>query len=149
MGDLTNKQKKEWAQLLITRENYTQKEAADKVEVSSVTMNKWFKDGNWERLKQSMLVTRQEQLSRMYMQLDELNSAILKKPEGERYVNSKEADIISKLSGAINTLESEASIADIVEVNKRILNWLKPLAPNKAKEIAVVFDDFIKHVLKR
>ena len=77
MAKLTNQQKKEWAQLLCTEHGLSQKDAAMKVGVSVVTMNKWYNEGNWERLKQSMLVTRQEKLSRLYMQLDELNTAIM------------------------------------------------------------------------
>ena len=149
MAGLTTKQKKEWAQLLITKEGYTQKDAAAKVEVSAVTMNKWYNEGNWERLKQSMLITRQEQLSRLYMQLDELNTAIMNRATGQRFANSKEADTIAKLAGAIKTMETEDSIADVVEVSKRLLNWLRPISHTKAVEMAAVFNDFIKDILKR
>lgn len=149
MADLTTKQKKDWAQLLITKEGFNQKEAAAKVGVSVVTMNKWFKENNWERLKQSMLITRQEQLSRLYMQLDELTTAIQNKAAGERFADSKQADTISKLSGAIEKLETEASIADVVEVSKRLLNWLRPISHAKAIEVAAIFNDFIKDILKR
>jgi transcriptional regulator with XRE-family HTH domain len=145
---MKNADKKEWAMLLITREGYTQKEAAEKVGISKVTMNKWYADGNWERLKQSMLVTRETQLSRLYMQMDELNTAIMNRPEGERFANSKEADTLSKLAGAIEKMESDASIAETVEVGKRFTNWLRSLAPNKAKEVAAMFDDYIKNRLK-
>jgi transcriptional regulator with XRE-family HTH domain len=145
---LKNSQKKEWAQFLITKEGMTQKEAAEKVGVSVVTMNKWYRDGEWARLKQSMLVTRQEQLNRLYMQLEELNNHIMKRPEGERFANSKEADSISKLSIAIKTLETEASIADIVEVSKRLLNWMRKYNDERTIEVANIFNDFIKDTMK-
>jgi transposase len=149
MSGLTNDQKREWAESLICKEGYTQKEAAIKVGISTVTMNKWYLKYGWERLKQSMLITRQSQLSRLYMQLDELTSSIQKKPEGERYADSKQADTISKLSGAIKTMETEASIADVVEVSKRFLTWYRPFNHTKALEIAGLFNDFIKDILKR
>ncbi len=149
MAGLTIAQKKEWAQLLITKEGYSQKDAAVKVGVSAVTFNKWYKKGNWERLKQSMLITRQEQLSRLYMQLDELTSSIKDREEGKRFASSKEADTIAKLTGAIKTMESEASIADVVEVSKRLLNWLRPINQVQSLEIAGIFNDFIKEMLKR
>lgn len=149
MAGLTNDQKKEWAETLCTQQGYSQKDAAAKVGVSTVTMNKWYNEGNWLRIRQSMLITRQEQLSRLYMQLDELTSAIRKKPEGERFANSKEADTIAKLSGAIKTMETEASIADVVEVSKRFLTWYRPFNHVKALEIAGLFNDFIKDILKR
>lgn len=149
MGNLTIKQKQEWAEQLITQQNLTQKEAAQKVGVSTVTMNKWYKKFGWEDLKQSLLVTRQSQLKRLYMQMDELNTAIMNRPEGERFANSKEADTLSKLAGAIKTMETEASIADVVEVSKRFLNFIRRSSPDKAIDVANMFDEFIKYLLKR
>lgn len=151
MGELTIKQKKEWAKTLYVREGLTQKEIADKVDVSKVTVNKWANDPaeNWDKLKQSMLITRETQLRRLYMQLDELNTAIMSRDEGQRFASSKESDTISKLANAIKTLESEASIADIVEVSKRLLNWLRPLDTVKARDFAQTIDEFIKEVLKK
>lgn len=151
MAQLTNKQKKEWAKSEYLRGDLSQKEIAEKVGVSVVTMNKWVNDpaDNWDRLRKSMLITREAQLTRLYMQLDELNTAIMGREPGKRFADSKEADTIAKLTGAIKTLETEASISDVVEVSKRFLNWLRPLAPNKAKEVAAMFNDFIKSLLKR
>lgn len=149
MAGLTLQQKREWAQLLYTRENKLQKEIAEKVGVSAQTINKWVQKYNWDKLKQSMLITREEQLRRLYMQLDELNTFIMGREEGQRFANSKEADAISKLAVAIRTLESEANIADIVEVSKRFLNWLRAISPEKAREIAAISDDFIREMLKR
>lgn len=142
-------EKKDYAKKLIIHDNLTQKEAAARAGVSLVTMNKWYKQGNWEKLKQSMLVTRDVQLSRMYMQLDELTTKIMGKEEGSRFADAKEADTISKLTSSIKTLETDASIADVVEVSKRFLNWLRPIAPDKAMEYARLSDDFIKDLLKR
>lgn len=143
------KQKKEWAKLLYVNERLTQKEAAERADVSAVTINKWVKEGEWDKLRQSMLVTREAQLSRMYLQLDALNTAIMTREEGQRFPSSKEADTMSKLANAIKTMETEASIADIVEVSKRLLNWLRPVDPVKAKDFAQVIDDFIKDALKK
>lgn len=149
MAGLTLKQKREWAELLFTREGMLQKEIAVKVNVSPQTITKWVHKYKWEKLKQSMLITREEQLRRLYMQLDELNTYIMKREEGQRFANSKEADSISKLAVAIRTLESEANIADVVEVFKRFLNWLRGISPQKAQEMGAITDDFIRDILKR
>jgi transposase len=143
--------KKEHARLLFTQEKLSQKEIAERVCVSEQTITKWVNadKGEWKRLRQSLVVTKSEQLSRIYEQLDELNLAIRQQPEGKRYASTKEADTLVKLTAAAKNLESDASIADTVEVSKRFLNWLRPLAPNKAKEIAAMFDDFIRELLKR
>lgn len=148
MVSLRMSDRQEWAQQLITKEGYTQKEAANKVGVTTVTMNKWFKKFNWEKLKQSMLVTRQEQLNRLYMQMDELTFKIMSRPEGERFADSKEADIVSKLTTAIERMETEANVSDIVEVSKRLLNWMRKYNHPQTLEVAKIFNDFIKDSLK-
>jgi len=149
MATLKGNQLREWAQLLFVKEGCTQKEIAERTGKSAVTINRWAREGEWSRLKQSMLVTREAQLSRMYMQLDELNTAIMNREEGQRFPSSKEADTISKLANAIRTMETDASIADVVEVSKRLLDWLRPVNPTLAKEVASIINDFISDILKR
>jgi transcriptional regulator with XRE-family HTH domain len=143
--------KKDWAKLLYTKEGLSQREVAGRTGVSTVTINKWVNanEAEWDKLRKSLLVTRDEQLRRLYMQLDELNTHIMERVKGSRFANSKEADTINKLTVAIRTLETDASIADIVEVCKRVLNYLRPISPEKAREMAMIFDDFIKETLRR
>jgi DNA-binding transcriptional regulator GbsR (MarR family) len=150
MAELTKDQKKQWAKdLYLSDQNLTQKEVAERVGTSAVTMNSWVDKGGWKQLKESLLVTRESQLRRMYLQLDELNTAIMSKGVGKRFADPKEVETIRKLTNAIKSLENESSIADIVEVCKRLLNWLRPINPILAKSVAGVFDDFIKSVLKK
>lgn len=148
MSALTNKQKKEWAKTEYVVRNLSQKEVAEIVGVSAVTMSKWVKEGNWDELRRQMLVTREKQLARLYTQFDELTRMIENRQPGERYANSKEADTLNKLTSAIRAMETDASIADVVEVSKRLLNWLRPMNQAKAIEISGIFNDFIKHLLK-
>ena len=68
MSTLKGEQIKEWAQLLFVKEGLSQKEIAERTGKSAVTINRWVKEGEWTRLKQSLLVTREAQLSMMYMQ---------------------------------------------------------------------------------
>ena len=147
--ELSISQKQEWAKLLYTKEGLTQKEVAERVGTTTVSMNKWVKKFEWDRIKQSMLVTRETQLSRLYMQLEELNSHIMSREEGQRFAVKGEGDTIAKYTAAIKSLENEASLSDIIEVSKRILTWLRPISPDKSLEIAQIFDEFIKDVLKR
>mgnify|MGYP002601704983 CR=1 FL=1 len=75
MAELTNEQKKAWAKTLYTRETLTQAEIAERVGVSRVTVNNWIGKGNWEQLKASITITREEQLKNLYRQLAELKKA--------------------------------------------------------------------------
>ena len=140
---------KSWAADLICKQGMSQKEAASIVGVSVVTMNKWYKAENWEALRRSMLATRSAQLDRLYMQLDELNTSIMEREPGKRFANNKEADTISKLTTSIQRLETEASISDVVEVAKRIGNWMRGNNSPDTLLVATVFNEFIKDQLKR
>ena len=140
MAELTNEQKKAWAKTLYTRETLTQAEIAERVGVSRVTVNNWIGKGNWEQLKASITITREEQLA-------ELNNAIMGKPEGERFPNAAEADTISKLSNAIKKLETEVGLADIISVFSDLLKWVRTYDSTQAKEITPLLDAFVKSKL--
>jgi transcriptional regulator with XRE-family HTH domain len=142
-------QKKELAKLLFVNEHLTQKEISQRVGVSEKTLSRWVNQEDWRKLRQSLLVTKEEQLRRIYEQIDELNTAIAQREPGQRYANTKDADTLSKLTSAAKNLESDASVSDIVSVAKRFLTWLRPLDMDKAKELSGLFDAFIKEQLKR
>lgn len=146
-ADLTNAQKKEWAKTLYLRENLTQQEIADRVGVSRVTVSNWVRTGKWEEQKAGLTLTRQEQVANLYRQVAEINRAISARAEGERYPNSKEADILGKLSASIRNMEQETGIADIISVLTGFIEWLRPLDLDKAKELTRLADAYIKDKL--
>jgi uncharacterized protein YjcR len=145
---ITIKQKKELAKIIYTRNNFTQKEVAARVGVSANVLGRWIKAENWEELKTSITITREEQLMRMYNQVAELNHAIANRDKGARYASSKEADILNKLAAAIDKMERDVGLSDILEVSKRFLDWMRPVDIEKAKELSNWFDAFIKDNLR-
>ena len=147
MADLTNAQKKEWAKTLYMRENLTQQEIAERVGVSRVTVSNWVRAGKWEEQKAGLTLTRQEQVANLYRQVAEINRAISARAEGERFPNSKEADILGKLSAAIRNMEQETGIADIISVLTSFIEWRRPRDLDKAKELTRLADAYIKDKL--
>lgn len=147
MADLTNAQKKEWAKTLYMRENLTQQEIAERVGVSRVTVSNWVRAGKWEEQKAGLTLTRQEQVANLYRQVAEINRDISARAEGERFPNSKEADILGKLSAAIRNMEQETGIADIISVLTGFIEWLRPFDLEKAKELTRLADAYIKDKL--
>ncbi len=143
MAGMTIKQKKDYAKTLFLNLNITQKEISERSGVSQKTISKWVNEEKWEALRTSLLTTREKQLSNLYLQLRKLNEAISER-ETQQYANAKEADILIKITSAINKLEQDLSIADIVNVSKRFLEWLRRADIEKAKELANLFDAFIK-----
>lgn len=144
-----NTLKKEYAKLLFTSEKLSQKEISEKVGVSEQTITRWVNanSGEWRRLRQSLFVTKREQLSRIYDQIGEITNSIIEKEQGKRYADSKEADTLVKLTSAAKTLETEASVADKIDVTMKFLDWLRPIDLELAKRIAPLFNSFIKDSL--
>ena len=148
MAQLSSKQKKDWAKTIYLNEHLTQKEIAERVGISAKTMSKWIAAEKWETLKTSLTITREEQLANLYRQVAAINHAIASRDEKERFANSREADIINKLATAINKMETETGLAEVIGVCKKILTWLRPVDPAKAKELSYLLDSFIKDLLR-
>ena len=144
--ELKANQRKEWAKLMYLKENITQQEIADRVGVSRVTVNKWVKE--WEGLKLNLLQTREERISSTLTQLDELDRSIAGKEEGKRYPSAAEADIRRKLTSDLEALEQDASIRDIYNVSRGLLDWLRQQDLERAKELSDYFDAYIKEKMK-
>ncbi|MEL6040651.1 helix-turn-helix domain-containing protein [Bacteroides faecis] len=147
MAELTSRQKKDFAKSIYLGEDLTQEEIAERVGVKRQTVSRWIKEGNWERHKVSITITREEQLKNLYLQLSELNAAIAKKPEGERFANAAESDTISKISNAIKKMETDVGLADILSVFKSFVKWLRSYDISRSKEIVPLLDAYIKSKL--
>lgn len=148
MAELSIKQKKEWAKTLYVFERLTQKDIAKKVGVSEKSMSKWVNDEKWDTLRVSIILTKEQQLHRIYSQINELNTHIESKAVGTRYANSKEADTLSKLTKSAKDLETETGISEIIETFKLFTNWLKTFNLPKAQEFLPLQDDFIASRIK-
>lgn len=77
----TRKQvEKDLAKILFVNEGVTQKEIAERLNLTEKTVSKWVKEGEWDKLKTSMLVTKDNQLTALYRQLENLNGEIAIRP---------------------------------------------------------------------
>jgi DNA-binding XRE family transcriptional regulator len=144
---LTNSQKKDWAKTLIVKEKLNQKEAALRVGVSTTTMNKWFREENWEKLQKNFILTRAEQMAFMLEELVEINEAVRAKPEGSRYADSKLGDVRRKLVKDIKELETKAAVPEIIHSCILLLEFIRKIDLEKAQELSQYVDAFIKSKL--
>lgn len=149
MAELTKEQKKDYArQLYLNDSSITQAEIAEKVGVSKVTVCKWVKEGKWQELQTSLLVGKEEQLSRLYRQLKLLNDAIEDREEGKNFAGSKDADAILKITAAIRNLETETNIAEKMSTGKEFLSFVRKTSGfDFSKEVAKLFNAYIKSCL--
>lgn len=142
----TSKQdtKKKNAKALFITGQYQQKEIAEMVGVTVQTVCRWVGAEKWDMELVSLTITKEKQLARYYAQINEINEAIAQREAGQRYANSKEADILNKLSAAAGKLENETGISDIVSVSIGLLEWVRGFDMDKAKELSDLFDGYIK-----
>ena len=146
----SNAQKKEHAKLLYIDGCTVGKELAKRVGVSAQTISKWINenDKQWERLRQSTLITKEVEIRRLYEQLTELNDHIAAKEKGKRFADSKEGDVLSKLSKSIKELETETSLAEIMEVMKNFLVFARTIETESIQKIISLADQFVKSNIK-
>lgn len=144
---LTVKQKKDWAKLLYVKSQMTQKEIAEKVQVTEKTLSKWVNGENWEVLRGSLIITKEQELRRIYLQINALNNCICEKEEGKRFANSKEADTLTKLAAAARSLETENGISQTVDTFIEFTNWLQGTDYQVAIQLSEYMDGFVKHKL--
>ncbi len=138
---------KEHAKLLYTRDNITtQKELAERVGVGEKTIGKWIEDGQWRKLKQNIVLTRQQQHANLMDELERLNDFI--KDSALQFADSKTADVRRKLIRDIKDLEAESlGLADAISVQVQFLDFVRKESLEHAQMIADYSDLFIKSKL--
>lgn len=144
----TNIDKKDIAKSLYLNGSFTQEEIADKVGTTRQTVSRWVRDGGWEELKASLTITPAQILAGLNRQIVEINNNINGRETGKRFATVAEADTLAKLASTIKKIESDAGIADIVNVAIRFTNWLRPLDLEAAKKFNELLDAFLKEQIR-
>ncbi|NDP26448.1 MAG: hypothetical protein GZ087_03335 [Flavobacterium sp.] len=71
---------KDFAKVLFVENNLDRKEVAARVKVTEKTVGKWVIDGNWEKMRISLITIKDNVLKEHYNQLDQLNKEIASRP---------------------------------------------------------------------
>ena len=148
MGNtLKNAQKRSIAKELYLHGDYTFEEIAAKVGTVRQTIARWAREEGWADLKASMTVGKEKTLKNLYAHVQSINETILQREEGDRTPTPKEADILAKLAAAIDKLESESGIRELVSAGISFLSWLRVSDPEKAIIFTGLWDSFLKEKL--
>ncbi|MCT3661055.1 hypothetical protein HZR00_00810 [Elizabethkingia anophelis] len=139
---ISKREEMEYARILYVNERITFKEIAYRVKVGEKTVSKWAKDGNWERLRQSMLTTRQTQISRWYNQLDAITERIEAR---DNIPTNTEADTMSKITTNIQKLEVEIGLGEMVDSAKKMIMFIQKINLDDAKLFKNYCDEFINN----
>lgn len=71
---------KDLAKILFVNDKLDRKEVSVRVNVTEKTIGKWVTEGDWEKLRVSLLTTKDNVLKDLYSQLDNLNKTIATRP---------------------------------------------------------------------
>ena len=140
--------RKDLAKTLYVNGSFTQEEIAAKVGTTRQTVSRWIRDGAWDQVKASYTITPEQILAGLNRQIIEINNKVNSRPEGERFATVAEADTLAKLASSIKKIETDAGIADIVNVGIKFTNWLRQTDLDLAKRFSDLLDAFIKEQLK-
>lgn len=132
-------QEREYAKLLFTQMGLSQKEVAAKVGVTEKTIGKWKDEESWEELKTVFTTTRSSVIKNLQRQMELWQLKI-----GDNLAGTKEVDILVKLAAAINSLEKETGISEMVDTGMKFIQFLQQHNVDLAKESTHYFDLFIK-----
>lgn len=170
----------DYAKTLFVNDGLSQKEIAIRLNLTEKTVGRWVKTGEWEKLKVSMLVTKDNQLAGLYKQLENVMNEIqtrpvvrdipshltkpykLKDADGSErleypkydpmdypilvgnFPNSKDTDMISKLTTAIKRLETETNIGETITVCKNLILFVRNVDLQFSNAMTKYCDAFIK-----
>ena len=95
----------------------------------------------------SMAIPATGQSGDLQRQIAEINRVIAQRPTGERFASATESKTIAQLSAAIDKLEKDAGLKDLISSATRFLVWLRSIDTGKAKEFGVLWDNFIRSTL--
>jgi predicted transcriptional regulator len=142
---ISKTKEKEYARILYVSERCTFKDIAERVGVTEKTVGKWAELDNWDKLRKSLLTTRQSQLVHWYNQLEAINLAI---EERGNIPTNAEADTMSKITSNIQKLEVEINLGEYVEVSTKLLTFIQSIDLDEAKRFKGYIDEFISSKLK-
>ena len=140
--------RKDLAKTLYVNGSFTQEEIAAKVGTTRQTVSRWIREGSWDQVKASYTITPEQILAGLNRQIIEINNKVNSRPEGERFATVAEADTLAKLASSIKKIETDAGIADIVNVGIKFTDWLRQTDLDLAKKFSDLLDAFIKDQLK-
>lgn len=132
---------REYARILYVSERITAKEIAERVGVTEKTIGKWIELYGWDKLRKSLLTTRQNQLVHWYNQLEAINEDIAERDKP--IPSTKEADVMLKITANIQRLETEIGLGEYVEVGTKLLTFIQQIDLKDARLFKNYIDEFI------
>lgn len=121
MGKKPKIDKKHLAKVLYVDNNLTQKEVAQRLNMSPVQINRWVKSGEWNTLKKANRITPKQIALDLQKRIFEISQAC---EEDNRPMTIQETDQISKLNACIRDLDKSADLPTYIFAFEEFLNFM-------------------------
>jgi hypothetical protein len=142
---MKNAEKKDLARNLYVKSDFNRKEIAAQVGTTEKTLRKWIEESDWDKMKDSIQITRPKLLQDAYNQLNAINRKI----ETELFgIPTKE---LSDAKGTIRReieVFSDQPIHKYIEVFEEFIGYLSKTTPAKVVEFAELSQGFINQLNK-
>lgn len=100
-----------------------QKEIAEKVGVSCVTISKWNAAGGWKEARAAKNITRPELVNKLLFTIDNIIEQVNQSDDPSLLAGL--GDKLSKLSSVIEKLDKKANVVDAMEVFMAFSKWIE------------------------
>jgi hypothetical protein len=118
---MTRKQKIDVARTLYLMTEKSQKEICDVVGWSEKTFSEQKQKGNWNEMRDTKSLTKQQIISLLHTQTLKIVDAAKNE---SRLLSAREVDSIAKLAASIDKLEKKATLETFIEVFEEYNKWL-------------------------
>lgn len=120
---------------LFMQTDFSQKQIADKIGISEVTISKWKSEGNWEDLKGAETITAKKITANIYQEMFKLSQA----------GSALNADKMIKLAATIEKLsDRRLAISHYINAFKDLSTFLFEKDPELGKRANLLMNEFIQ-----
>lgn len=131
--------------------NKTQDEIAQLVGVNRKTMSVWVNEEKWEMQKAAYNVTPRKTIAGYLLQLEKMREHIEARKGGEDgnpWANSKESDIITKITKAIKVLQRDLTLTDYIQAFEDLTKYGMNIDHEATTQFVKIMNDFIQNKAK-
>jgi uncharacterized protein YjcR len=121
MGKAEMQDKKEHAFLLYMN-GMTQKEIAQRLKTSAVTVSKWAKLGGWEQRRAASNITKPELINKLLAAINKMIDSVMESED--ETLTASLPDKLSKFAATIEKLDKRTNVVDAIEVFMAFNKWL-------------------------
>jgi transposase len=136
--------KKRLAYTLYVENGFEQKVIAQITGITEKSISNWKVEGNWEADKEEARMGFEQQRRRIRKHIDTLLTQVEERDPPHNVPNSKEADVLSKLTASAKALQTELSFAHKAEAGKQFIQFIQQVhGQQKAIEVVELWHEYL------